>query len=345
MLSSQEVESVDSLGLYKQFEDWPNHFQKAFNLRINCPNNINPSRIIYAGLGGSAAPGDVLKNWLSSIIKIPFLVLKDYELPEFVGNQDLVIAVSCSGDTEEVIHITKNAIKKNSKILTISAGGKLEKFSEQNNIPHTKIKRLQVSRASFPYMFFASANILKKLNLLKNVEAQLYSSSISIQNTQKEISVNTPLQKNLAKKIANKIYDGIPIIYVSAENRKLATRFKASLNENAKIFAHSAIIPELCHNEVEIWNSQTSKLLKPIFIRNSNESIIISKRFNIMKEIIENTGFQVTEFWETGKNYLSSLLRSVYILDYISIYAAVLKKENPMETPQIDNVKQKMFNN
>lgn len=193
-------------------------------------------------------------------------------------------------------------------------------------------------------MFFASANILKKLNLLKNVEEQLYSSSMSIKNIKKEIGVNVPLLKNPAKKIASKIYDGIPMIYVSANNRKLATRFKASLNENAKVFAHSAIIPELCHNEVEIWNSQSTKLLKPLFIRNSNESIIISKRFKVLKEIIETSGFQVTEFWETGKDYLSSLLRSVYILDYTSIYTAVLKKENPIKTPQIDNVKFKMFN-
>lgn len=343
MLTVEEVESVDSSGMYKYFEDWPNHFQKALNTKINNTINFAPSRIIYAGLGGSASAGDILKSWLSSILKIPFIVLKDYELPEFVGSQDLVLAVSCSGDTEEVLQVTKNALERNCKILSISSGGMLEKFSKKNNIPFTKIKRLGVSRASFPYLFYMSANILKELNLIKKVESQLYSSVLAVQDIQKEISIHTPVNKNPAKNLASKIYDGIPIIYVSAENRKLATRFKASLNENAKMLAHSAIIPELCHNEVEIWNKQISKLLKPLFVRHSNESTIIKNRFKVMKEIIEDAGFEVFEFWETGKDYLSQILRSLYVLDYTSIYAAVLNNENPLETPRIDAVKRKMF--
>ncbi len=343
MLTVEEVESIDSLGLYKHLEEWPNHCQKALNQQIKHSININPSRIIYSGLGGSAAPGDILKNWLSSILKIPFIVLKDYDLPEYVGSQDLVLAVSCSGDTEEVLQVTKNALNRGCNILTISSGGMLEDFSKKNNIPFTKITRLDVSRASFPYLFYVSANILKKLELIKDVEHQLYSSALSIQEIKKEISVHTPINKNPAKTLANKIYDGIPIIYVSAENRKLATRFKASLNENAKMLAHSAIIPELCHNEVEIWSNKASKLLKPLFIRHSKESTIITNRFKVMKEIIEDTGFEVIEFWETGKDYLSSLLRSLYLLDYTSIYTAILNNENPLETPRIDSVKRKML--
>jgi len=343
MLTVEEVESIDSLGLYKYFEDWPNHCQKALNLQIKHTINFNPSRIIYSGLGGSAAPGDILKNWLSSILKIPFIVLKDYDLPEYVGRQDLVLAVSCSGDTEEVLQVTKNALNRGCNILTISSGGMLEDFSIKNSIPFTKITRLKVSRASFPYLFYVSENILKKLELIKDVEKQLYSSTLSIKEIQKEISVHTPINKNPAKKLASKIYDGIPIIYVSAENRKIATRFKASLNENAKMFAHSAIIPELCHNEVEIWNNKATKLLKPLFIRHSNESTIITNRFKVMKEIIEDAGFEVIEFWETGKDYLSRLLRSLYLLDYTSIYTAILNNENPLETIRIDSVKRKML--
>ena len=96
MLSVKEVEFIDSAGLYKYYEKWPIYFHNALNLKIKQPVNFSPDRIIYSGLGGSAAPGDILKNWLSYILDIPFLVLKDYDLPAFVGKNDLVLAVSCS---------------------------------------------------------------------------------------------------------------------------------------------------------------------------------------------------------------------------------------------------------
>ena len=342
MLSRQYVNAVDSSGLHEYYEKWPTYFQDALNIKISQPSEFYPNRVIYAGLGGSAAPGDILKNWLSPVLNIPFIVLKDYDLPEFVGKKDLILAVSCSGDTEEVIKVVNDALKKKCKIAVISSGSKLEKFCKKNAISYTKIKNLVVSRASFPYLFFPAANILKELNLLGNVEAQLTSSIQAVNELQQDIIVDTPIEKNPSKELATKIFNGFPIIYVSAENRKVAVRFQASLNENAKMFAHVSIIPELCHNEVEIWTTNASRQFKPLFIRHHEESYKISKRFKVMKQIIEDAGFEVYEIWEKGKDYLSRTMRSLYLLDYATIYTAILRNEDPLGTPGIDTLKRKM---
>ena len=342
MLSDADISTIDSSGLCGYDEKWPTYFQDAFNLKISQLDRFYPNRIIYAGLGGSAAPGDILKNWLSPVLNIPFIVIKDYDLPEIIGTKDFVLAVSCSGNTEEVLNMVNNSIKKGCKIAVITSGGDLEKFCIKNTVPFTKIKNLNVSRASFPYLFYPAANILKKLHLLGSVEDQLITSIQAVKKIRQDIIIDTPIEKNPSKALAKKIYDGFPIIYVSAENQKLAVRFQASLNENAKMFAHVSIIPELCHNEVEIWTKNTSRQFKPIFIRNQKESSKISKRFKMMKEIIEDTGFEVSEIWEKGNDYLSRTMRSLYLLDYTSIYTAILRKEDPLVTPGIDTLKRKM---
>lgn len=342
MLSVKEVDSIDVFGLYKDYEDWPNHFENALTIKINHVLNYSPKHIIFAGIGGSAAPGDILKNWLTPVLNIPFIVLKDYELPAFIEKKDLIIAVSCSGNTEEVIHILVSALSKGCEIEVISSGGALEKFCIKNNISLTKIKKLRASRTSFPYLFYAAVTILKKMNLLNKVEKQLSSSVIAIKDMHQKISAYTPFDKNPAKKLATKIYNRIPMIYVSVDNKGVALRFQALLNENAKMLAHTAIIPELCHNEIEIWTKKDSRNWKPLFIRNSEESPKIIKRFKLIKKIIEDAGYQVEEIWETGKDKLSQTLSTLYFLDYVTIYTAILRKKDPATTPSIDTVKRKI---
>ena len=41
--------------------------------------------IVWAGMGGSAIGGDVLRNYLSVELQIPFFVNRDYKLPAFVN--------------------------------------------------------------------------------------------------------------------------------------------------------------------------------------------------------------------------------------------------------------------
>jgi hypothetical protein len=94
---------------------------------------------------------------------------------------------------------------------------------------------------------------------------------------------------------------------------------------------------------VEIWTRNTSRQFKPLFLRHPEESSKISKRFKVMKQIIEDAGFEVYEIWEKGKDYLSRTMRTLYLLDYASIYTAILRKEDPLETPGIDTVKRKIL--
>ncbi len=60
-----------------------------------------PRLVVVAGMGGSAASGDLLIGCAAERLDVPVLVHRGYGLPAMAGERDLVIASSYSGDTAE----------------------------------------------------------------------------------------------------------------------------------------------------------------------------------------------------------------------------------------------------
>ncbi|MCL5318832.1 MAG: SIS domain-containing protein, partial [Thaumarchaeota archaeon] len=270
MLTQEEVEAMDVSGLYKDYEKWPEHCEDALKLPVETPDIAQISQVIYVGMGGSAASGDLLRDWLTPVINIPFTVVKDYTLPRTAGKNTLVIAVSCSGDTEETLSTAHQAYERGCRIAAVSSGGSLEQFCRKNSIPFTKTKKLSVPRSSLPNLFSATARMAKETGLVKTVANQIPASVSTVKQLYREVRAANSTG-NPAKELAVKIADTLPMIYCSALNEGAANRFRASLNENAKIQAHVAVIPELCHNEVEGWTRRTPRVCLPVYIRSKEE--------------------------------------------------------------------------
>ena len=64
-----------------------------------------PRAVVVAGMGGSGIAGDILAAVCGSGAPLPIVTVRSYRLPGWVGATDLVIAVSCSGETEETLGV------------------------------------------------------------------------------------------------------------------------------------------------------------------------------------------------------------------------------------------------
>ena len=76
-----------------------------------------------------AAAVEQLAIWADRI-SVPVEVLRDYELPAWVGPQTLVIASSKSGDTEETLRQLEAALSRRCPVVCVSAGGALRRVAE-----------------------------------------------------------------------------------------------------------------------------------------------------------------------------------------------------------------------
>jgi glucose/mannose-6-phosphate isomerase len=338
MLSLPEIKSVDRSGLYKIYRNWYNYCEDASKIDVISPDVKRAEKIVFAGMGGSAIVGDILKDWFELTLKIPFQVVKDYHLPNYADKHTFVIAVSCSGNTEETISIVYESIKKGCMIATVSSGGILEKISIKNRIPHNKIKLILVPRASFPYLLYVPLRILSQSLSLK-LGHQIKNSINTIKNLSNRLHAGIVIEKNQSKKIASRVYNTIPITYCSPLTRSVGIRFKSSLNENAKVHTMIDQLPELCHNEIVTWEGHNKFPIKPIFLRYKGENPEVMVRFEVIKDIIKNKGVDILELFTEGNDHLSKVMSLLYILEFSTLYLAVLQKIDPVPTLNIDKLK------
>ena len=113
--------------MYKVYDDWPNIAKLYYEKKFEKVTFTGIDHIIFAGMGGSGALGDIFSAILSKT-NIHVCVVKGYNLPNTVNSNTLVVAISISGNTDEILRILDLAHNQNCKLISFSSGGKWNKF-------------------------------------------------------------------------------------------------------------------------------------------------------------------------------------------------------------------------
>lgn len=84
--------------------EFPAQCRRACTLQSDPPlRAARPRVVVVAGMGGSAAGGDLLAVYVAETVDVPIIVHRGYGLPALAGPHAVVIASSYSGDTAEVL--------------------------------------------------------------------------------------------------------------------------------------------------------------------------------------------------------------------------------------------------
>ncbi len=82
-----------------------------------------PRAILVTGMGGSGIAGDILSAVCGPGCPAQVATVRDYKLPGWAGAADLVIAVSCSGSTEETLSLAHEAVRRGCRLAAVGAAG------------------------------------------------------------------------------------------------------------------------------------------------------------------------------------------------------------------------------
>jgi glucose/mannose-6-phosphate isomerase len=335
-LNLSDLEKYDLQKMYKVYDKWPEIARESFETDQESMDVSEIDHIVFAGMGGSGAVGDLFSSLLSKS-DIHVSIIKGYLLPKTVDKNTLVVTTSVSGNTDETLTVLDSANKQDCNISAFSSGGKMEKFCERNQIRFTKIPFNHSPRASFitfTYSILASLNsiipikkneIMESLNELDILKKQICSQNISDSNP----------AINLASWISN-----IPIIYYPHGLQSAAIRFKSSLQENAKTHAMIEDIIESSHNGIVSWETPSS--IQPILLQGQDDYIKTKERFNIIKEFFIKNNINFKEVHSVSGNILTKLISLIYMLDYATIYKAILSKTDPSPVSSIDYIKNRL---
>jgi len=293
--------------------------------------------ILICGLGGSGIGGSILSDVLSSEITIPISCSKDYSIPNFVNKNTLVIASSYSGNTEETLSALELCISKGAEIAIVTSAGKLKSIAEENNINHIIIPGGQPPRAMFAYSFTQLFYIFQHYNLINSDFKNSLKNSISLLDSQAEKI------KTEAKNLAKSLYKKTPVIYVASGYEGVAIRFRQQLNENSKCLCWHHVVPEMNHNELLGWRTNTENLAV-IFLRNKSDLKRNQVRMDINKTIISEFTNDIFDIYSQGNSNLENSLYLINFGDWVSWFLSELNEVDAIEIDVINFLKDKLAN-
>ena len=330
------LSQYDSQGMYKIYDVWPEIAKNAFTQNFDQIEFSNIDHIVFAGMGGSGAIGDIFSSILSKT-NIHVCVTKGYLLPKTVDKNTLVIPSSVSGNTVETLTILDSAKKLGCKIAAFASGGKMEEYCIKNKIDFTKIPQIHSPRTSTITYLYSMINILGPILPIKKNDID--ESITALEKLKNKICSDNLNQNNPSLELA-KWLSGTPIIYYPAGLEASAIRFKNSLQENCKMHVIAEDIIEACHNGIVAW--ETTSNVKPILLKGKDDYIKTKERWKFVQEYFHKNKIDYKEIETTSGHILTKIICLIYLLDYASIYKSVISKTDPSPVNSINFIKDRI---
>ena len=336
MITLSDLQKFDPSGMHKIYDMWPQIAREAYESEFDQVSYGEINHIVFAGMGGSGAIGDLFSSILSKS-KVHVSLVKGYLLPRTVDKNTLVIVTSISGNSVEPLTVLESAKKLGCSLIAFSSGGKMEELCKKNNIIHRKINYIHSPRSSLVKYVYSMLKILNHtLSVTKN---EIIESINQLDIIQKNISSDNLSETNHSIDLASWI-TGIPLIYYPHGLQSAAIRFKSSLQENAKSHAMIEDIIEASHNNIISW--ERPSIVQPILIQGIDDYTKTKERWRIIEQYLLENKIDFKQVHSINGDILSKVIVLYYLLDYCSIYKAIMNETDPAPIRSIDFVKSRL---
>ncbi len=332
-----EKDAADALGIAeKQYQ------QLGYEFEI-FQDQVEASNIVYAGMGGSALAALVSETWPGH--KIPFEVVRGYNIPAYVSDKTYFIAASYSGNTEEALSALEQAEAKGAQIAVIAGGGKLADIAREKNYPLVLLPKAEQPRYAVLYNLKGLLVLLDQAGLLADsaVIAELEQQADFLQQAVQPWLATVPAKDNRAKQIAQDVLGKSVVIYGGQLTWSVAYKWKISFNENAKHVAWWNQFPEFNHNEFLGWTEQpVDKPYTVIDLRSNLEHPRVQKRFEVTERLLSGRRPAPIVVDAQGETVLQQILWTIALGDFVSLYTGIANGLNPAPVELIEKFKKSL---
>lgn len=316
--------------------DQADYFAASFDAAF-VPNG-EVQNIVWAGMGGSALPMVVVNAWPR--LKIPFEVVRNYDIPPYVGKNTLFVASSYSGNTEETLSALAQAEAVGAQIVIVAAGGKLAAAAQEKGYPLFSIPAgIQPRMATF-YFVAAFLKIVEPLSVTVADVSELAQVGEWLKGEIASFAADVPTEQNYAKQLAMELAGKTTITYAGPLLFPAANKWKICMNENAKNTAWTNQYPEFNHNEFIGWSSHpVDKPFAVVEIRSNLEHERVQKRFEVSERLLSGMRPAPIVVVPHGDTLLQQLAYTFALADFASIYVAILNGVNPTPVELVEKLK------
>ena len=293
------------------------------------------SEIIIGGMGGSGIVGSIATDLYSPISQIPIVLLRVQKLPAWANKNTLIIVISYSGNTIEMLSLYNDAKKRGCGTVCITSGGELIEAAGKDDTDIITINGGYMPRSD---MTTPLAHVLSVIDsqLNTNLHSDFVNTLYKIIPYAKELE--SP-GMNYARELALLLSSVTPFFYTSEHTQCVASRWRAQFNENSKKVAGDGVFPEFDHNELEGWAGDTCRTNLPVFIRTKADGET-AKYMDACKDVIKKWGVDPLIINIPGDTHMESIMYGIILGDYVSLYVAELLKKDPSPVYAITEFKE-----
>lgn len=323
-----------------------------------------PRSVVVTGMGGSGVSGDVLAAVAGIGCPVPIVTHRGYGLPGWVGPADLVAAVSCSGSTEETLSATDEALRRGCRLLMVGgADSPLSERAEQAGAPYVVVPGGRQPRASLWALSVPLIVAAHALELLPAPPAVLEGTAARLAAVSERCRPSSDSFVNPAKTLAVELAGTLPLVWGSSALAGVAAyRFCTQLAENAKYPGVYGVLPEANHNSVVTFDGpyagrpaeqdlfrdrgaedpDQGARLRLVLLRDPDEHPQAARRAEVSRELADQRGIEVSELVAEGDSPLEQLASLVALIDYTTVYLALLLGIDPTPVTAISELKERI---
>ncbi len=309
-------------------------------LRWGTGIELNPIRIdgpiVLLGMGGSAMAATVAMQAASP--RVPMVVHRGYGLPDWAADSGAsVIAVSYSGNTEEVLSGVDAAISEGLALAAVASGGRLAEIARDRGLPYAEVPGGLQPRAGVGFQTAAVAAILSAAGQIFAVDRDLNEAADTVEELLGEGEGGAFV---LGRDIAAGLADRTAVIYGGrGVGATAAYRWKTQINENSKVPAFSGTVPEMNHNELEGWRPEVSSRFGLIYLRDSGDHPAVARRLALSGTVLAGSVRRVGEVWSAGTGPLARFFSLAAVGDVASVFMAERAGVDPTPVATLEEFK------
>jgi glucose/mannose-6-phosphate isomerase len=377
-----ELESADPGGMLRAVASSAAQVREAAALCLEADvarlsREDRPRSVVILGMGGSGIAGDVLMAVAGPGCPVPVISHRAHGLPLWVGAADLVIAVSCSGQTEETLSGLEEAVRRGCRLLVVGAAGSpLEALASRGRglfvpVGQGRQPRATVFALSTPLVVAADA-----LGLLSCSPEEVEATAVLLEQLAGRNRPDAETVLSPGKTLALSLAGMLPVVWGTSPLTGVAAhRFACQLNENAKTPAVWGVLPEAGHNQVvaldgpfagragtaaasgsgsasasasvdDLFRDRgddedppESTQLHLVLLRDTEEHPAVARRAVISRDLARARGVLVSELISEGSSPFQRIASLITLGDWTSTYLALAQGFDPTPVEAITELK------
>ena len=335
---------IDSLGFREATFGLPEQVSAAVrSLSVTgpLPAHDEIANVLVLGTGAAGWTGDLLGAVVGPFMPVPLVVHKGFEPPSFVDPSTLVVAISASGDSPEVVASAGLCIEAGAKLFAVTSGGALGALADAIEAPTVYLPKAAADTAAVPPRARVAALAIPVLKAFETLGfypggRDWIAAAIAQLRTRRDELLP---DGNEAQRLAHAIAGTIPLVYGGGVlGGVAAARWKAQVNQTAKAPAFIGELPDVVHGELAGWGQHgdvTRQILSLVLLRHDDEPPAVAEQFVDVETWSDEVMTGIHTVRAAGEGALAQLFDLAFFGDVVALELAAAVGIDPGPTPVI----------